>query len=119
MKGYYPAKNSIGGNRIMDNKPKVSFYTVLAIVSLLLVQYGIVVFLVGSFMYFAIGIPYESWQLIGKVIVLTTTIIFYYLYKKADSSKGRKATYKIYLIGFIIFSVEIGAFYGYLYLIGI
>ena len=103
----------------MDDKPKVSACTILTIANLLLIQYGIVVFLVGSFMYFAIGAPYELWQLIGKIIVLTITIIFYYLYKKADHSKGRKATYKLYLIGFIIFSVEIGVLYGYLYLIGI
>ena len=103
----------------MDDKPKVDFYTVLIILSLLLMQYFIVVFLVGSFMYFAIGAPYELWQLIGKIIVLTITIIFYYLYKKADTSDSRKAMYKLYLIGFIIFSVEIGVLYGYLYLIGI
>ena len=103
----------------MDNKPKVNFYTVLAIVSLLLIQYGIAAFLVVSLMNFAVGVPYETWQLTGKVVVLTITIILYYLYKKADNSKGRKATYKIYLTGFIIFSVEIGVFYGYLYLIGI
>ena len=103
----------------MDNKPKVNFYTVLAIVSLLLIQYGIVAFLVVSLMNFAVGVPYETWQLTGKVVVLTVTIILYYLYKKVDNSKGRKATYKIYLTGFIIFSVEIGVFYGYLYLIGI
>ena len=104
----------------MDNKPKVDFYTVLIILSLLLIQYYIVGFLTLAFMNFAIGeTPYELWQLIGKVIVLTITIIFYYLYKRADDSKGQKATYKIYLIGFIVFSVEIGAFYGYLYLIGI
>jgi len=103
----------------MDNKPKVNFYTVLAIVSLLLIQYGIVIFLIVILIDFAIGVPYEVWQLIGKVIVLTITIILYYLYKKADHSKGRKAKYKLYLIGFIIFSVEIGVFYGYLYLIGL
>ena len=103
----------------MENKPRVSFYTVLAIVSLLFIQYGVVVFLVGTLLHFAIGTPYEIWQLIGKVIVLTITIIFYYLYEKADYSKGRKALYKLCLIGFIIFSVEIGVFYGYLYLIGL
>lgn len=104
----------------MDNKPKVSLYTVLAIVSLLLIQYYIVGFLTLAFMIFAVGeTPYEIWQLIGKVVVLTITIILYYLYKKADNSKDRKTTYKVYLIGFIIFSVEIGVFYGYLYLIGI
>lgn len=103
----------------MDNKPKVNFYTVLAIVSLLLIQYGIAAFLVVSLMNFAVGVPYETWQLTGKVVVLIVTIILYYLYKEADNSKGRKATYKIYLTGFIIFSVEIGVFYGYLYLIGI
>ena len=102
----------------MDNKPKVSFYTVLIILSLLLIQYGVLLFLIGSFMDFAIGMPYEVWQLKGKVVVLTITIILYYLYKKTDTSKSRKAKYKIYLIGFIIFSVEIGVFYGYLYLIG-
>ena len=103
----------------MDNKPKVNFYTALAIVILLLIQYGIVAFLVVSLMNFAVGVPYETWQLTGKVVILTVTIILYYLYKKADNSKGWKATYKIYLTGFIIFSVEIGVFYGYLYLIGI
>ena len=106
----------------MDNKPKVNFYTVLIILSLLLMQYFIVVFLITALVNFAIGemaVPYELWQLIGKIIVLTITIIFYYLYKKADMSSSRKAKYKLYLIGFTIFSVEIGVFYGYLYLVGI
>ena len=106
----------------MNNKSDVRFYAVMIILSLLLMQYFIVVFLITALVNFAIGemvAPYELWQLIGKIIVLTITIIFYYLYKKTDPSKGRKTTYKIYLIGFIIFSVEIGVFYGYLYLIGI
>ena len=103
----------------MNNKPKVNVYTVLAIVSLLFIQYGIFLFLMLTLLEFAVGVPYEIWRLIGKVVVLTITIILYYLYKKADNSKGRKAKYKLYLIGFIIFSVEIGVFYGYLYLIGI
>ena len=103
----------------MDNKPKVDFYTVLIILSLLLMQYFIVVFLTIALFNSDMGVPYELWQLKGKIIVLTITIIFYYLYKKTDPSKGRKTTYKIYLIGFIIFSVEIGVFYGYLYLIGL
>ena len=106
----------------MNNKSDVRFYAVMIILSLLLMQYFIVVFLITALVNFAIGemaVPYELWQLIGKIIVLTITIIFYYLYKKTDSSKVRKTTYKIYLIGFIIFSVEIGVFYGYLYLIGL
>ena len=105
----------------MDNKSDVRFYAVMIILSLLLIQYFIVGFLVTAFVNFAIGdlaAPYELWQLIGKIIVLAITIIFYYLFKKTDPSKGRKTTYKIYLIGFIIFSAEIGVFYGYLYLIG-
>ena len=103
----------------MDNKPKVSSYNVLAVVVLMFIQFGIVAFLILTLMNFAIGIPYELWRLVGKVVVLTITVILYYLYKKVDTSKVRKATYKICLIGFIIFSVEIGVFYGYLYLIGL
>lgn len=102
----------------MNNEPKVSSYNVLAVVVLMFIQYCIVVFFVAIWTDFAMAVPYELWQLIGKVIVLTITIILYYLYKKADASKGRKAKYKRYLIGFIIFSVEVGVFYGYLYLIG-
>ena len=103
----------------MDNKPKVDFYTVLIILSLLLMQYFIVVFMTIALFKSDMGVPYEIWQLIGKVVVLTITIIFYYLYRKADTSDSRKTMYKLYLIGFIVFSVEIGIFYGYLYLIGI
>ena len=105
----------------MNNKSNVG-YAVTTIFSLLLVQFVVFYFLAAAWINFAIGDlanPYELWQLIGKIIVLTITIIFYYLYKKADMSNSRKAKYKLYLIGFTIFSVEIGVFYGYLYLIGI
>jgi len=104
----------------MNDKSNVG-YAVTIILSLLLVQFVVFYFLAAAWINFAIGDlanPYELWQLIGKIIVLTITIIFYYLYKNTDPSKVRKTTYKIYLIGFIIFSLEIGVFYGYEYLIG-
>ena len=104
----------------MDNKSDVRFYAVLIILSLLFIQYCIIgVFVTIASMGWSGEITYDVWQLIGKVVVLTITIIFYYLYKKTDTSKGRKTTYKVYLIGFIIFSVEIGVFYGYLYFVEI
>ena len=104
----------------MNNKSNVG-YAVANILSLLFIQFVVFYFLAAAWINFAIGDsfnPYELWQLIGKIVVLTITIIFYYLYKKTDPSKGQKTTYKIYLIGFIIFSLEIGVFYGYEYLIG-
>lgn len=102
----------------VNNKPKVEFNKGLAIFNLLLMQFVVFVFLVGVFNHFIFQSPYFLWQLFFKLIISLTTVVLYCFYKRKSISEEQRVKYKFYLSGFIIFIIEIGLLYGYLYLIG-